>query len=133
MQVMVLAVSFGTPNEGIPELLALDNAGLRYIPGEDRYQYHGWGHVFDVEPGNGVWVLKTRAKVDPWRDGAWHKIAYKICNSELAEMQRPVGCRCLACQPSWQSRHKAQANYKGDFHAKVIGAALRVIGVTPGL
>ena len=118
---------------GHPELLALDNAGLRYIPGEDRYQYHGWGHVFDVEPGNGVWVLKTRAKVDPWRDGAWHKIAYKICNSELAEMQRSVWMQVFGMPTILaKSPQGASEAQKATFTQKVIGAALRVIGVTPG-
>jgi hypothetical protein len=118
---------------GQPELLALDNAGLRYIPGEDRYQYYGFGTVFDVEPGNSIWVMKTRVKTDPWRDGAWHKIAYKICNSELAEMQRSVWMQIFGMPTVLaESPLGASDDQKLNFTQKVIGAALRVIGVTPG-
>lgn len=118
---------------GHPELMALDNAGVRYLPGEDRYQYHAWGHVFDIEPGNGIWVMKTRVKSDPWRDGAWHKIAYKICNSELAEMQRSIWMQVFG-MPTILAKSPLGASdqQKATFTQKVIGAALRVIGVTPG-
>lgn len=120
-------------NGRYPELMALDNAGVRYLPGEDRYQYHAWGNVFDVEPGNGIWVMKTRVKSDPWRDGAWHKIAYKICNSELAEMQRSIWMQVFG-MPTILAKypHGAAEHQKITFTQKVIGAALRVIGVTPG-
>jgi hypothetical protein len=118
---------------GRPELTALDNAGLRYIAGEDRYQYHGFGNVFDVEPGNSIWVLKARVKTDPWREGAWHKIAYKICNSELAEMQRSVWMQIFGMPTVLAtSPQGASDDQKISFTQKVIGAALRVIGVTPG-
>ena len=119
--------------QGHPELHALDSAGLRYIPGEDRFQYYAWGNVFDVEPGNGVWVMKKRVKIDPWRAGAWHKVAYKICNSELAEMQRSIWMQIfgmptvLATSPQGASDEQ-----KASFTQRVVGAALRVIGVTPG-
>lgn len=116
-----------------PELVALDNAGLRYLPGENRYQYHGYQRVFDVTPGDGIWVLKTRVKSDPWRDGAWHKIAYAVMDALQAEIQRATWMHVFS-MPTILAKYPtgASENQKITFTQSILGAALRVIGVTPG-
>lgn len=119
--------------KGHPELVALDNAGFRYLPGEDRYQYHGWSRVFDVEPGNGVWVLKTRVKSDPWRDGAWHKLAYAIMDSLQGDIQRAMWMHVFS-MPTILAKYPlgSSEEQKARFTNSILGSALRVIGVTPG-
>jgi hypothetical protein len=118
---------------GHPELQALDNAGFKYLPGENRWQYHGWSKVYDVEPGNGVWVLKTRVKNDPWRDGAWHKIAYSVIDALQATMQRSVWTHMFA-MPTVLAKFPLGGSdiQKARFTESIIGASLRVIGATPG-
>lgn len=119
--------------KGHPELMALDNAGFRYLPGEDRYQYHGWSHVYDVEPGNGIWVMKTRVKSDPWREGVWHKIAYAIMDSLQASMQRSAWMHVFS-MPTVLAKYPlgSSESQKAKFTNAILGSALRVIGVTPG-
>lgn len=119
--------------KGRPEHIALDNAGVRYLPGEDRYQYHGWSRVFDIEPGNGIWTLKTRVKSDPWRDGAWHKLAYGIMDSLQGDIQRAVWMHVFS-MPTILAKYTLGSSepQKREFTSSIIGSALRVIGVTPG-
>lgn len=119
--------------KGRPEHVALDNAGARYLPGEDRYQYHGWNRVYDVEPGNGIWTLKTRVKSDPWRDGAWHKLAYGILDSLQGDIQRAVWMHVFA-MPTILAKYTlgSSETQKREYTSSIIGSALRVIGVTPG-
>lgn len=118
---------------GYPELVALDVAGLRYLPGEDRWQYHGWGKVYDVTPGDGIWVLYTLAKDTPWRDGAWDTLAYEVIDALQGSMARGTFIQAfsmptiLARSPQGASEHQ-----KAEFTDSIIGGFLQIIGVTNG-
>jgi hypothetical protein len=119
--------------KGHPEHIALDNAGLRYLPDRDGYQYHGWSRVFDVEPGNGIWTLKTRVKSDPWRDGAWHKLAYPVMDALQAEIQRGVWMHVFS-MPTVLAKYPlgSSDDQKVRFTQSFLGTAIRVIGATAG-
>lgn len=71
-----------------PVLVDLDNQYLRYLPGEDRWQYQGWGKVYDVCPGDGVWVLHSNGLVDPWRRGLWSSLGYDQVSEDGAGLAR---------------------------------------------
>lgn len=120
--------------KGHPEFQSLDPAGVRYIPGEDRYEYHGWRQVFKIEPGNGIWVFDGLLKNAPWREGA----AFRLGNDNYAAINA-AGLEAL-----WQQAFSipwvwavapqgASDPQKARFWNSAIGgAALRVLGVSPG-
>lgn len=120
-------------NGSHPELQALDLAGFRYLPGEDRWQYHGWNRVFDVTPGDGIWVFDSLCKTDPWRKGAWHKIAYDNMGALNAAMLRELWQQVFSMPTVLAKSPLGASNeQKLQFTESVIGAALRVIGVSTG-
>lgn len=71
-----------------PTLVRLDNQFLRYLPGEDRWQYQGWGKVYDVCPGDSVWVLHANGAIDPWRRGNWSGLGYDQVSEDGAGLAR---------------------------------------------
>jgi len=71
-----------------PKFIRLDNQYLRYLPGQNRYQYQGYGRVYDVEPGNGVWVLHCNGAQDPWRRGIWAALGYDQVSEDGAGLHR---------------------------------------------
>lgn len=119
---------------GHPVLQALDPAGCRYLPGEDRWQYYGWGRVFDIpSTPDGIWVFDSLSRNDPWRYGAWHHLGYSNCGaiaaSAFRELWQQIFSMPTVLAKSPQGASEAQ---KAKYTESVIGAALRVIGVTPG-
>lgn len=71
-----------------PTLVRLDNQFLRYLPGEDRWRYQGWGKTYDITPGDGVWVLHLNGAIDPWRRGAWSALGYDQVSEDGAGLAR---------------------------------------------
>lgn len=119
---------------GHPELQSLDPAGLRYLRGEDRYQYHGWSKVFDLPRcPDGVWVFDGLLKNSPWREGAWHRIGYDNHAALNAMMLEDLWMQVFA-MPTVLAYHPqgASEDQKARFTQKAIGAALKVLGVTAG-
>jgi len=116
-----------------PRLMALDPAGLRYLPGEDRWQYHGWTKVFDVCPGDGIWVLYTLCDDSPWREGAWYSLAFEVIDALQGSMARGVFTQAFSMPTVLaKSPQGASDTQKATFTESVIGGFLTVIGVTPG-
>lgn len=72
----------------LPKLVRLDNQYLRYLPGEDRWQYQGYGRTYDVIPGDGVWVLHANGEQDPWRRGIWSGLGYDQVSEDGAVLHR---------------------------------------------
>lgn len=116
-----------------PRLMALDPAGLRYLPGEDRWQYHGWSKVYDVCPGDGIWVLYTLCEDSPWREGAWYSLAFEVIDALQGSMARGVFTQAFS-MPTVLAKSPQGATdvQKASFTESVIGGFLTVIGVTPG-
>lgn len=119
---------------GHPELMALDPAGFRYLPGENRWQYFGWQRVFDLpSKPDGIWVFDALSKNDPWRKGAWHKIAYSNIGALHATMMRELWQQVFS-MPTVLAYHPqgASEDQKMRFTERAMGAALKIIGVTSG-
>lgn len=120
-------------NAELPELVRLDNQFLRYLPGEDRWQYQGWSHTYDVEPGNGVWFLHANGKTDPWRRGIWAGLGYDQVSEDGAGLHRDAfiwkfgNPLVLAKYPTGSSEGQ-----KGIFVRAVLNWALGTVGVSPG-
>ena len=119
--------------KGQPEFQALDPACFRYLRGEDRWEYHGWSKVFKVCPGNGWWVFDGLTKNDPWRHGAWYRIGIDNYNALNAMMLEALWMQAFAL-PTVLATHPqgASNDQKVRFTQRVIGAVLKVIGVTQG-
>lgn len=121
------------PELEYPMLVSLDNQFLRYLPGEDRWRYQGWGQTYDIEPGNGVWVLSLNGKVDPWRRGAWSSLAYDQVSEDGAGLSRDGfvwkfgNPFVMAVSPSGESEEQ-----KGRFWSGVADWVMGFAGVTPG-
>lgn len=71
-----------------PRLVRLDNQFLVYQPGENRFQYRGYGQTYWVNPGDGVWVLHANGYQDPWRRGIWAPLGYDQCSEDGAGLNR---------------------------------------------
>lgn len=116
-----------------PTLVRLDNQYLRYLPGEDRWQYQGWGKVYDVEPGNGVWVMHANGAIDPWRRGIWSSLAYDQVSEDGAGLARDgfiwkyANPLVMAISPTG-----AADDQKLRFWEGVASFVMGFAGVTPG-
>jgi hypothetical protein len=119
---------------GHPEFQSLDPAGVRYLRGEDRYQYYGWSKVFDLpRTPDGIWVFDGLTKNAPWREGAWYRIAYDNHGALNAMLLEDLWMQVFA-MPTVLAYHPqgASETQKARFTQKAIGAALKVLGVTAG-
>jgi hypothetical protein len=116
-----------------PEFQALDPANYRYIRSEDRWEYHGLSKVFKACPGDGTWVHDGLTKNDPWRHGAWYRIGIDNYNALNAMMLEALWMQAFA-MPTVLATHPqgATEEQKARFTQRVIGAVLKVIGVTGG-
>lgn len=123
------------PKNPLPKLVRLDNQFLHYLPGEDRFQYQGWSHVYDVNPGDGVWVVHQQGDVDPWRRGIWAGLAYDQVSEDGAGLSRD-GYIWKFGNPLVLAKYPSGAaeTQKGIFFraAAAINWALGTIGVSPG-
>lgn len=129
-----IGINVWNEEKGHPEFQSLDPAWLRYYRGEDRYQYFGWGHVFDIPRcPDGVWVFDGLVHNSPWREGAWHRIAYDNHGALNAMMLEDLWMQAFA-MPTVLAYHPqgASEDQKARFTTKAIGAALKVLGVTSG-
>jgi len=130
--------------QGIPVFEALDPAGLRYQHHRRTWQYHGWQCVYDISTEdflrgeNGQWevnpwILGTLSKNRPWFEGQWHKLAYKVLQSQLSAELRDVWQNAFS-MPIIVARtpQGASNEQRAKFTESILGAFLRVIGVTPG-
>jgi hypothetical protein len=119
--------------KGHPEFQALDTAQFRYVLSDDRWEYHGWSKVFRVTPGDGVWVLDGLTKNDPWRHGSWYRLGKDNHNALNATMLEAIWMQAFA-MPTVLAYHPqgASEDQKQRFTTKLIGAALKVVGVTGG-
>lgn len=116
-----------------PRLMALDPAGLRYIPDQDRWEYRGWSKTFKVCPGDGIWVLYTLCDDSPWREGAWYSLAFEVIDALQGSMARGVFTQAFSMPTVLaKSPQAATDTQKASFTESVIGGFLTVIGVTPG-
>jgi len=120
--------------KGQPEFQSLDPAGVRYLPGEDRYEYHGWGHVFRIEPGNGIWTFDGLLKNAPWRKGAAMRLGNDNYGALNAAMLEDLWQQMFAIPWVWAVAPQAASDaQKAKFWQSAIGGAtLRVLGVTGG-
>ena len=131
-----------------PQYEALDPAGLWYRRESTRWQYHGHSEVFDIPSDRMVmmendcgklelqpnpWVLGTLAKNRPWFEGHWHKLAYKVMQAQLSAELRDVWSNAFS-MPIVVARtpQGASNDQRAKFTESILGAFLRVIGVTPG-
>lgn len=116
-----------------PRLTRLDNQFLRYLPSEDRWQYQGWGQVYDVTPGDGVWVLHTNGLVDPWRRGIWSALGYDQVSEDGAGLARDgfiwkFGTPFVVAKAPTGAAEEQKASFWEGTLNFVMGFA----GVTPG-
>lgn len=120
--------------KGHPEFQSLDPAGVRYIPSEDRYEYFGWGKVFKIEPENGIWTFDGLLKNAPWREGAWQRLGNDNYGAINAALLEDLWQQAFSIPWVWAVAPQAQSQeQKAKFWNSAIGgAALRVLGVTPG-
>ena len=119
---------------GMPEFQSLDPAGVRYIPGEDRYEFHGWSKVFKIEPGNGIWVFDSLVKNAPWAEGAWQRLGNDCYGAINAAMLEDLWQQMFAIPWVWAVAPQGASDaQKAKFWQSAVGGAvLRVLGVTPG-
>jgi hypothetical protein len=116
-----------------PVLVDLDNQYMRYLPGEDRWQYQGWGKVYDIEPGNGVWVVHQNGLVDPWRRGLWSSLGYDQVSEDGAGLARDGyiwkfgNPFVMAVSPTGASEDQ-----KARFWTGMLDFVMGFAGVTPG-
>jgi len=116
-----------------PTLVRLDPQYLRYLPGEDRWQYQGYGHVYDVTPGDGTWVLHAAAWVDPWRHGLWSSLGYGQVSVDGAGLARDAfiwkfgNPFVMAIAPTGSSDDQ-----KARFWSGVSDWVMGFAGITPG-
>lgn len=119
---------------GMPEFQSLDPAGVRYLPGEDRYEYHGWSKVFKIEPGNGIWVFDELLKNAPWTEGAWQRLGNDCHGAINAAALEALWQQMFAIPWVWAVAPQGASDaQKAKFWQSAVGGAvLRVLGVTPG-
>jgi hypothetical protein len=130
--------------QGIPVFEALDPAGLRYQHHRRTWQYHGWSCVYDISTEDFIrgengemelnpWILGTLSKNRPWFEGQWHKLAYKVLQAQLSAELRDVWQNAFS-MPIIVARtpQGASNDQRAKFTESILGAFLRVIGVTPG-
>jgi hypothetical protein len=116
-----------------PRLVRLDPQFLRYLPGEDRWQYQGYSELYDVTPGDGVWVLHANGAMDPWRRGIWAGLAYDLVSAAGATLHRDAfiwkfgNPFVLAKSPTG-----AAEDQKVSFWRATMNWALGAAGVSPG-
>jgi hypothetical protein len=129
---------------GIPVYEALDPVGLRYQHSRRTWQFHGWSTVFDITTDDFIsnecgqlelnpWVLGTLSKNRPWFEGQWHKLGYKVMHAQLSAELRGVFENGFSL-PIVVARtpQGASNDQRAKFTESILGAFLRVIGVTPG-
>ncbi len=116
-----------------PRLVRLDNQGLRYIPGQNRWQYQGFGKTYDVTPGDGVWVLNANGYSDPWREGLWIGLGNDLVSAAGSTLARDAFVHRFAL-PMLLAKYPGGASepQKLSFFESVAGGIMSVIGVTPG-
>jgi hypothetical protein len=129
---------------GIPVYEALDPAGLRYQHHRRMWQYHGWSAVFDISTDDFIqnergqielnpWVLGTLSTNRPWFEGQWHKLGYKVMQAQLAAELRDVWSNAFSMPIVVAKTPQGASNdQRARFTESILGAFLRVIGVTPG-
>jgi hypothetical protein len=129
---------------GIPVYEALDPVGLRYQHSRRTWQFHGWSTVFDITTDDFIsnecgqlelnpWVLGTLSKNRPWFEGQWHKLAYKVLQAQLAAELRDVWSNAFSMPIIVAKTPQGASNdQRAKFTESILGAFLRVIGVTPG-
>lgn len=116
-----------------PTLVRLDPQYLRYLPGEDRWQYQGYGHVYDVTPGDGTWVLHAAGAIDPWRRGLWSALGYDQVSKDGAGLARDAfiwkfgNPFVMAIAPTGSSEDQ-----KARFWSGVSDWVMGFAGITPG-
>lgn len=84
------------PSQPLPKFVRLDNQYLRYQPGEDRWQYQGYGKTYDIRPDNTdgpngtpiPWILHCNGEQDPWRRGIWAGLGYDQVSEDGAGLHR---------------------------------------------
>lgn len=120
--------------KGHPEFQSLDPSGVRYLNGEDRWEYQGWGQVFRIEPGNGVWVFDGLLKNAPWREGAALRLGNDNYGALNAALLEDLWQQMFAIPWVWAVAPQGATDaQKAKFWQSAIGGAvLRVLGVTPG-
>ncbi len=116
-----------------PHLVRLDPQFLRYLPSEDRWQYQGWNEVYDVTPGDGVWVLHANGCTDPWRRGLWAPLAYDLVSAAGATLHRDAFIWKFGNPLAVAKAPTGAANdQKASFWRAVLNWTLGSVGVTPG-
>lgn len=70
------------------KLVRLDPQWLQYRVGENRWVYQGYNRLYDVDPGDGTWILHKNGEVDPWRRGIWAELGRDQCSEDTAGMHR---------------------------------------------
>lgn len=84
------------PSHPFPHFVRLDNQYLRYQPGEDRWQYQGYGKTYNITPDNTdgpngtpiPWILHCNGEQDPWRRGIWAGLGYDQVSEDGAGLHR---------------------------------------------
>jgi hypothetical protein len=131
-----------------PQYEALDPAGLWHRHNSKRWQYHGYTEVFDIPSDRMIlmendcgklelqpnpWVLGKLSTNRPWFEGHWHKLAYKVMQAQLSAELRDVWQNAFS-MPIIVARtpQGASNDQRAKFTESILGAFLRVIGVTPG-
>lgn len=129
------------PSSPLPRLVRLDNQYLRYQPGEDRWQYQGYGKTYNIEPNNCdgpggrpiQWFLHLNGEQDPWRRGIWAGLGYDQVSEDGAGLHRDGfiwrfgNPFVIAESPQGMAEH-----HKIDFWGAVKQWTMGFAGVTPG-
>lgn len=117
----------------LPRLVRLDNQNLRYIPGLNRWQYYGYNRLYNVTPGDGVWVFHAQSATDPWRGGLWPGLSNDLVSSVTSTLSRDAFVQRFGLPTILaEAPLGASDDQKGAFWESFVHGIIAVIGMTPG-